>query len=109
MTDSAGVCVTRGEEPVAHRYNGLISVTGGASGGLMLLAIFTTIAPQPAGAPVRRWQTPLLDATAALVRNVVELLSCARPLAQLYVPRPIDADAHPPRPYSSSCAPARRA
>jgi hypothetical protein len=48
-------------------YNGLMSVTGGASAGLMLLVIFTSSdrASAECAAP-QQWYTPLVDGTSAM-------------------------------------------
>lgn len=46
--------------------NGLASVTGGASGGVMLLAVFTSNEP-PCAEWDRRWHTPSIDGVAAAV------------------------------------------
>jgi Na+/proline symporter len=52
------------KEGMNDLYNGLQSLTGGASGGLMLLTIFTS-AQAPTEAWDRRWHTPLVTGQAA--------------------------------------------
>ena len=51
------------KESMNDLYNGLMSVTGGASGGLMLLAVFTSAAPP--GPTDTRSHTPRLDGRCA--------------------------------------------
>ena len=51
------------KEGMNDLYNGLLSVTGGASGGVMLLAVFTRCARDE---PDARWFTPGIDGVAAV-------------------------------------------
>lgn len=61
------------KESMNDLYNGLISLTGGASGGLMILLIFTSSAKSDEPKADQRWHTPSIDGCAALVGVAMSL------------------------------------
>ena len=65
------------KESANDLYNGLMSITGGASAGLIILTVFTRSELARDGGSDRRWCTPLLDATTAMAGIGGSLLASA--------------------------------
>ena len=61
------------KESMNDLYNGLISLTGGASAGLMVLLIFTSSTKVDQGTADSRWYTPSIDGSAALFGLAISL------------------------------------